>query len=364
MIIFFEFIIDSVIILADPRPGSFHQLRPDGRSRRLPDPSPRETLRIFVAAKSQVQHHVHVVRITQPRTGQVRLYVQQLQEPRRDALPLHRVRRFRPVHPVLRQRGPPAQDGEARLRLGRRFVAQRPETGQPARSQEVVDPAVHPLSGARVSMSRRELSPDQLSEDEEGGDAHQNVQAKDERRLSDMQTVDSVVLLPRETLPRDQVSGAVLFEHQTQVETAAAAAATAAGAAAAKENGRDEHENFAAGQRDSGCEQRGFSVRGAVGGAGGGQSGELDELVRFGEQCDGNSVTPSARNRTQTGHADAAGERPPSREAGAGGSGQTAGAARRLRKSYARWRRSRTEHASAATQDGTHGHRSRYLCVA
>lgn len=45
-----------------------------------------------------------------------------------------------------------------------------------------------------------------------------------------MQAIDSFVLLPRETLPRDQVSRSVLFQHQTQDKAATAATTVTTGA--------------------------------------------------------------------------------------------------------------------------------------
>jgi len=40
-----------------------------------------------------------------------------------------------------------------------------------------------------------------------------------------MQAIDSIMLLSRETLPRDQMSCSILFQYQTQNKTATVAAA-------------------------------------------------------------------------------------------------------------------------------------------
>lgn len=69
------------------------------------------------------------------------------------------------------------------------------------------------------------MSSAKLSEDETGCDAYKELQEKDKWWMSDMQATYSTLLLPRETLPRDQVSCSILFQHQTQDKTAAIAAA-------------------------------------------------------------------------------------------------------------------------------------------
>jgi len=64
-----------------------------------------------------------------------------------------------------------------------------------------------------------------LSEDETSCNAHEELQEKDKWWMSDMQAVDSIVLLSRETLPRDQMSCSILFQYQTQDKTATVTAA-------------------------------------------------------------------------------------------------------------------------------------------
>lgn len=98
-------------------------------------------------------------------------------------------------------------------------------------------------------MSRRQLPSNQLPEDETSRHPHENMQTQDERRLSHLQTVDSIVLLSRQTLPRNKVSGAVLLQHQAQTQAAAAAAEAATGSAVAQADGRDEHEDGCAYER-------------------------------------------------------------------------------------------------------------------
>lgn len=65
-----------------------------------------------------------------------------------------------------------------------------------------------------------------------------------------MQAIDSFVLLPRETLPRDQVSRSVLFQHQTQDKAATAATTVTTGAITQEANGCDEHKT----DRSCGCD--------------------------------------------------------------------------------------------------------------
>lgn len=63
-------------------------------------------------------------------------------------------------------------------------------------------------------MSRRQLSTTIVPEDETSGSAHQKLQEKNKRWLSDLQTAHRFVLLSCETLSRDQMSSAILCEHQ------------------------------------------------------------------------------------------------------------------------------------------------------
>lgn len=87
-----------------------------------------------------------------------------------------------------------------RSRYRRGLITWRYEAGEPSRSKEAFHPAVHPVAGARVPMSRCELPVTVLPEDEEGRHAYKDLQAKDERRLSNLQTAYCVMLLSRETL--------------------------------------------------------------------------------------------------------------------------------------------------------------------
>jgi hypothetical protein len=79
--------------------------------------------------------------------------------------------------------------------------------------QEVIDTKMHSIIGACLPMQRCQLSPTKLSEDEASGNAYEELQEKDEWWLSYMQTTNCVVLLSRETLPRDQVSRSVLLQY-------------------------------------------------------------------------------------------------------------------------------------------------------
>lgn len=80
---------------------------------------------------------------------------------------------------------------------------------------------MHTFSGARVSVQRRELSTNKLSEDEASGHTHKGLQAKDQRRLSNLQTINRALLLSRETLPGNEVPRTVLFQYQTQAQATA-----------------------------------------------------------------------------------------------------------------------------------------------
>lgn len=97
-------------------------------------------------------------------------------------------------------------------------------------SSKTFDTEMYPIIGACLPMQGRQLPSTKLSEDEESCDAHEELQEEDKWWMSDMQTIDSVVLLPRETLPRDQVSRSVLFQHQTQNKAATTATTITTGA--------------------------------------------------------------------------------------------------------------------------------------
>lgn len=144
---------------------------------------------------------------------------------------------------VLRERRPSPQNGETRFGSGRRVVPARPETSQPPRGEKAIDTTLYPVVGACVPVSRRQLSTPELPEDAEGSEPHESVQTENERGLSHLQAARCAVLLPREALPRGQVSGAVLFEYQVQDEAATAPAEVATGAAFTQTYGGDEHKN-------------------------------------------------------------------------------------------------------------------------
>jgi hypothetical protein len=59
-----------------------------------------------------------------------------------------------------------------------------------------------------------------VSEDEARGDAHEELQEEDARRVSHLQTAHRALLLPCEALQGEQVSGAVLSEHQAEAAAA------------------------------------------------------------------------------------------------------------------------------------------------
>lgn len=149
---------------------------------------------------------MHAVRAAQPGHRQVRVHVQQLQVARGDALPLHRVRRLRPVRALPREGGPPAQDGEIRPGYRRGLVAWGHEAGQPAGGAQAVHPALHPVAGARVPVPRRQLPPALVPEDEARRHAHQDLQAQDQGRLPHLQAAHRVMLLSRETLSSEYIN--------------------------------------------------------------------------------------------------------------------------------------------------------------
>lgn len=78
---------------------------------------------------------------------------------------------------------------------------------------------MHPVARACMPVSRCELPFAVLSENETCRFAHEDLQTKDERRLSNLQAAHCVVLLPREALLRwKQMPGAFLPEHQAEAE--------------------------------------------------------------------------------------------------------------------------------------------------
>lgn len=230
-----------LFLTAYPGPGSTSKLRSHGRPRRLPNNGARPSLRVLVDTTRSILDPLHVVRAPQPGTRQIRVHVQHLQIARGDALPLHRVRRFRLVRALPRERGSPAQDGEAGTRPRRGLVTGRHEAGQPTGGAQTVHSALHPVAGARVPVPRRQLPSAFVPEDEACGTTHQDLQTQDQGRLPHLQAADRTVLLPRKALPGDEVLGAVLQQHQAEVKAAASAAASAAATIVTPAHGRHEH---------------------------------------------------------------------------------------------------------------------------
>lgn len=101
------------------------------------------------------------------------------------------------MHTVLRERRTSAQNGEVGFGFGRRFFARRSEASESSRSKKIIHTEMYSVFGARLPMQGRELSPYQLSEDEESRYAYKSMQTQDKRRLSYLQTTHSFVLLSR-----------------------------------------------------------------------------------------------------------------------------------------------------------------------
>lgn len=70
-----------------------------------------------------------------------------------------------------------------------------------AGGKKVINSEMHPVLGACLPVQRCKLQASELPEDEEGGAAYQDVQAKDQRWLSYMQATDCSLLLSRKALP-------------------------------------------------------------------------------------------------------------------------------------------------------------------
>lgn len=151
------------------------------------------------------------------------------------------MRRLRPMRTLLRQRGPSAQDGQARVRFRRGHVAGGHETSEPARGPQTFHPALHPVSSPRMPVSRRELPSAFMPEDEASSHAYKNLQAKDEGGLSYLQAAHRFMLLPREALSGNEVFSAVLQQYKTEAEAATGPAEGTAGEAAPPAHGGDEH---------------------------------------------------------------------------------------------------------------------------
>ncbi len=81
---------------------------------------------------------------------------------------------------------------------------------------------MYSVSGTRVSVSRCQLSPNELPQNETGRAAHQDVQAKTDWHVSSLQAADSPLLLSRQELCHRTMYGALLSKHPTEVGRTAA----------------------------------------------------------------------------------------------------------------------------------------------
>ena len=124
--------------------------------------------------------------------------------------------------PVL----PSAQNGKTWFRPGRRLFSVGCQASQSSGSPQAVNPALHPVSGPRLSVPRRQLSTTFLPEDEARRHSYALLQAEDERWLSHLQATHCALLLPCQTLYRNQVSRSILSQHSTKTAPAANAATT------------------------------------------------------------------------------------------------------------------------------------------
>jgi hypothetical protein len=71
---------------------------------------------------------------------------------------------------------------------------------------------------SRVVVSRgNKLHCCRMSEDEEGGGAHQDVPAEEHPRLSDLHSIDVTLLLSLEALPANDLSRAFLPNYEAEV---------------------------------------------------------------------------------------------------------------------------------------------------
>lgn len=220
------------------------------------------------------------------------------------------------------------------------------------------------ITGARVSMQRCQLQTPELPEDETCCHAHQSLQAENERWLPDLQTTHRPVLLPCETLPRNQMSGAVLLQHQTQTQTTTASTATATGTTVAATYGGDEHEDSRAEQQHVRWQQRANERRwrAALGSARSSQSCQFDEQRWDNERKhDGHPVATSAGNWVETRDTDAARECSAGGETGTGGGGETAGSTCWIWEGESRGWSAGTKHATStdSTDLGTSGNWAR-----
>lgn len=76
--------------------------------------------------------------------------------------------------------------------------------------------ALYTIFGTRLSVQRCQLSSSELSKDETRCEPYEIVQTKNERWLSYLQATYCLVLLSRQTLPRNEMPRTVLFQHQAQ----------------------------------------------------------------------------------------------------------------------------------------------------
>ena len=99
----------------------------------------------------------------------------------------------------------------------------------PTGGTKVLDTEVYTASGACVPVQGRELPVSKLPKDEEGGDAHKDLQEAHERCMPDLQAARCPLLSSREPVPGGEVRGAFLRQHQAQAQATTTAPAAAAG---------------------------------------------------------------------------------------------------------------------------------------
>lgn len=100
---------------------------------------------------------------------------------------------------------------------------------------------MHPVSGACLSMPRRQLPLTVLPEDEAGRHTHEDLSPQDQGRLSYLQAADRVMLLPCKALPRDEMFRAFLQQHQAETEAAAGSTESTTSKVVKKTYGGHEH---------------------------------------------------------------------------------------------------------------------------
>jgi len=116
---------------------------------------------------------------------------------------------------------------------------------EPAGESTSQHPALHPVPGPRLPMSQCQLLTTVMPEDEEGGSAHQGLQAQDQWWLSCMQAAHCFMLLSCQALSGEQVSRSLLSQHQAQTSSAAVAAQATTGSDDAPQNGHHGWKRYA-----------------------------------------------------------------------------------------------------------------------